>query len=197
MEIYYSTDVEANGQIPGIYSMLSLGCAAFTGEGKLLGTYSANLDVLSGAKEDPDTMAWWRTQPKAWEECRQNTRHPEIVMKEFIKWVWSIKYNGEKISPVFVGYPAGFDFTFVYYYLMAFAGESPFSFSALDIKSFAMAVLGTNFRGTTKRAFPKRWFGKSKHSHIAVEDAIEQGELFCNILKEAKQTNSLVKTSNI
>ena len=34
-------------------------------------------------------------------------------------------------KPVFVAYPAGFDFLFVYWYLIRFAGESPFSFSAL------------------------------------------------------------------
>jgi hypothetical protein len=31
---------------------------------------------------------------------------------------------------------------------------------------------------------PKHWFPKDKHTHIAVDDAIEQGKLFCNILKE-------------
>ena len=64
--------------------------------------------------------------------------------------------------------------------------ESPFSFSALDIKTMAMTVLKTEFRDTTKRRFPKGWFGKSRHTHVAVDDAIEQGELFCNILKEVR-----------
>ena len=50
----------------------------------------------------------------------------------------------------------------------------------------AMTVLKTEFRDTTKRRFPKGWFGKSRHTHVAVDDAIEQGELFCNILKEVR-----------
>jgi len=44
---------------------------------------------------------------------------------------------------VFVGYLAAFDFMFVHWYLVRFTGSSPFSHSALDIKTYAMALLGT------------------------------------------------------
>ena len=183
-EIYFSTDVEANGPIPGKYSMLSFGSAAFTSGGKLLQTYSANLETLPGAGQHPDTMEWWKSQVEAWEAHRKDTRTAEVVMPEFVAWVHEVCNN--KAKPVFVGYPAGFDFNFIYWYLIAFAGESPFSFSALDIKSFAMAILKTDFRDTIKKRFPKHWFGKSRHTHVAIDDAIEQGELFCNILKDAR-----------
>src|SRR5690349_19736451 len=86
--------------------------------------------------------------------------------------------------PVFVGYPAAFDFMFVYWYLIRFAGESPFSHSALDIKTYAMALLKTEYRATVKRAMPRRWFDPQRHTHVALDDAIEQGALFCNILIE-------------
>jgi hypothetical protein len=72
---------------------------------------------------------------------------------------------------------------FVYWYLIKFVGESPFSHSALDIKTYAMAVLKTEFRETAKRKMPKHWFDDLPHTHIALDDAIEQGALFCNILK--------------
>jgi hypothetical protein len=85
-----------------------------------------------------------------------------------------------------VGYPAGFDFLFMYWYMIAFAGESPFSFSALDVKSVAMTVLNVEYRAATKRRFPRHWFGKKRHNHIALDDAIEQGEMFCRILKEIR-----------
>jgi len=183
-ELFFSCDIESDGKIPGRYSMLSFGCAAFTGKGEMIETYSANLDTLEGALQDPDTMEWWKTQPEAWNACRQNTRPAEVVMPEFVKWV---KRVSGKDRPVFVGYPTGFDFTFMYWYLIAFAGESPFSFSALDIKSLAMGVLNTEFRNTTKKNFPRSWFGKSRHSHVALDDAIEQGELFCNILAEIRR----------
>jgi hypothetical protein len=29
---------------------------------------------------------------------------------------------------------------------------------------------------------PKKWFDENKRSHVALDDAIEQGLLFCNIL---------------
>jgi hypothetical protein len=31
---------------------------------------------------------------------------------------------------------------------------------------------------------PKRWFDKLPHTHRALDDAIEQGALFCNMLAE-------------
>jgi hypothetical protein len=68
------------------------------------------------------------------------------------------------------------------WYLMRFAGESPFSFSALDIKSYAMALLGTGFRETVKTTMPKAWFDELPHTHRALDDAIGQGALFCNML---------------
>jgi DNA polymerase III alpha subunit (gram-positive type) len=186
MEIYFSIDIETDGPYPLDYSMLSFGAAAFTPDGEMIGTFSANLETLPGAKQHPGTMSWWKTQQEAWDTCRRNTRPAEIVIPEFVQWVKNIKVNDEKNCPVFVGYPVGFDFTFMYVYMMKFAGESPFSFSALDMKTMAMVLLKTEFRKTTKKNFPKRWFGKSNHDHIALHDAIEQGELFSNMLKEMK-----------
>lgn len=94
--------------------------------------------------------------------------------------------SGGKHKPVFVGYPAGFDFLFMYWYMIAFAGESPFSFSALDIKSAAMVHLNIEYRSATKKNFPKWWFGNRSHNHIALDDAIEQGELWCKMLRDIK-----------
>jgi hypothetical protein len=47
-----------------------------------------------------------------------------------------------------------------------------------------MAVLKSNYRESTKRNMPKRWFDNFPHTHVALSDAIEQGALFCNMLKE-------------
>jgi len=40
------------------------------------------------------------------------------------------------------------------------------------------------FRDTAKRHMPKRWFDAHRHMHVALDDAIEQGSLFCNMLTE-------------
>lgn len=179
-EIYVSTDIESDGPIPGPNSMLSLGAAAYQPDGKLKSTFEVNLETLKGAKGDPATMQWWAGRPNQWKACREFLRPPEDAMKLYVEWVEELPGK-----PVFVGYPATFDFLFVYWYMIKFVGRSPFSFSALDIKSFTMAVLKSTFRGSTKKSMPKRWFeGLPKHTHIAVDDAIEQGALFCKILAE-------------
>jgi hypothetical protein len=181
-EVYVSTDVEADGPIPGPHSMLSFASAAFLDDGTLLATYSANLEPLPGAAGHPDTMTWWASQPAAWEACRTATRPPEVVMPEYAAWV-----SGLAGRPVFVAYPAGFDFTFVYWYLHRFTGASPFSHSALDMKSFAMAILGSKFRDTAKRMMPARWFAAGRpHTHVALDDALEQGEMFVRMLADVR-----------
>jgi hypothetical protein len=182
-EIYISTDVETDGPIPGPHSMLSLGSAAYTGDKRLVSTFSANLETLSGASAHPKTAEWWATQPEAWEACRKNLEPPDRAMARYVAWLKTLKDK-----PVFVAYPAGFDFLFVYWYLMRFVGESPFGHSALDMKSFAMAVLGKDYRESTKGNMPKQWFDKLPHSHVALDDAIEQGALFCNMLKESRSS---------
>jgi hypothetical protein len=176
-EIYVSTDIEADGPIPGPHSMLSFASAAFRGDKSLIGTFEANLTTLSGAQGHPKTMAWWATQPIAWAACRANLRDPAIVMPKYLAWLKALPGKA-----VFVAYPASFDFMFVQWYLVQFAGESPFSHSALDIKTFTMAVLGTEFYDSTKRNMPKEWFDPLPHTHVAMDDAKEQGALFCNIL---------------
>jgi hypothetical protein len=47
-----------------------------------------------------------------------------------------------------------------------------------------MAVLKKPYRETTKRNMPKHWFSKAPHTHVALDDAIEQGQLFCAMLSE-------------
>ncbi len=176
-EIYVSTDVEADGPIPGPHSMLSFASAAFLPDKTLHATFTANLDTLPGAEGHPETMAWWQTQPEAWEACRKELREPAEVMPEYAAWL-----KGLPGRPVFVGYPVAYDFMWVYWYLMRFAGESPFSHSALDIKTYAMALMKTEYRRSTKRNMPRAWFDPLPHTHIALDDAIGQGALFCNML---------------
>jgi hypothetical protein len=181
-EIYVSTDIEADGPIPGPHSMLSFASAAFLPDKTLHGTFSANLETLPGAVGDPKTMAWWQGQSEAWAACRANPRDPAQVMPEYVAWLKSLPGK-----PVFVAYPAAYDFMFVYWYLIRFAGESPFSHSALDIKTYAMALLGKECRDSVKRNMPAKWFDDVPHTHVALDDAIGQGALFCNMLAARRQ----------
>lgn len=178
-EIFVSTDVETDGPIPGMYSMLSFASAAYLPDKQLIGTFSANLETLPEATTHPKTMDWWHTKPDVWQACRIDLQTPQAAMRNYLEWLKTLPG-----IPVFVAYPAAFDFLFVYWYLIRFTGESPFSHSALDIKTYAMAMLKKPYRESTKRNMPIRWFDDLPHTHLALDDAIEQGALFCNILAE-------------
>jgi hypothetical protein len=178
-EVYVSTDVESDGPIPGPHSMLSFASVAFDENDAEVGSFTANLELLAGAAGHPETMKWWETQKDAWAACRTDLRAPAEAMQAYVRWLEALPG-----SPVFVAYPAGFDFMFVYWYLMKFVGESPFSHSCLDVKSYAMACMRTRFRDSTKRHMPRRWFPETKHTHVALEDAREQGLLFLAMRRE-------------
>jgi hypothetical protein len=47
-----------------------------------------------------------------------------------------------------------------------------------------MALLGCDYREAVKRNMPRHWFDPHKHTHVALDDAIEQGALFCNMLAQ-------------
>ena len=148
-------------------------------DGVEVGSFAANLTTLPGATGNEKTMAWWATQKAAWAACRADPRAPELVMPEYAAWLDTLPG-----LPVFVGYPVVFDYLFVHWYLHRFAGRSPFSHSALDIKTLAMAVLGGRYRDATKRHMPRRWFPETRHSHVALDDAREQGILFLRLRAE-------------
>ena len=184
-ETYVSTDIEANGPIPGSYSMWSLGAAAYNQDGVLISTFAANLEDLPGTTGDPDTMAWWAKQPEALAEARRDARPPEVAMGKFA--VWLEQLPGDL---VFAGYPAAYDFLFVYWYYWKFLGRKPpFSHSALDVKTLAMALLRCSYKRATKQNWPARWSeGLPAHDHVAVNDAVEQGAQLCRMLAELRSS---------
>lgn len=176
-ELYVSTDVETNGPCPGLNSMLSFGSAVYRASGEMIGTFTANLFELPGSKPDQKTMDWWETQPEAWAAHRTNIRLPDHAMVDYYSWLVALPGK-----PVFVAYPAGFDFTFIYWYLCRFAGGCPLGFSALDMKTYAMCLLKLPYRQSTKKVWPKEWSVPHKHTHLALDDAIEQGAQFIKML---------------
>lgn len=193
-EIYISIDIEADGPVPGLNSMLSFAAAAFSLQDVSpripISTYSATLETIQGSewpecKPSQSTMEWWKTQPVAWEACRKNIRSPKIVMPEFLSWCRRLQQRG---NLVIIGYPVAFDMMFVYWYTMVFGGlkdgeRCPFGFQGLDIKTLAAEKLGLPYREATKKNMPKKWFeGAPMHTHEALDDAIGQGVLFVNMV---------------
>ena len=131
-------------------------------------------------------MNWWATQPEAWIAHRKNTMPATEAMPKFIHWVRNLPGR-----PVIVGYPVTYDFMFLYWYTMAFGGladgeRCPFGFQGLDLKTLAWARLGGGYRGASKRRMPKEWFqGSPKHDHTALTDAMGQGIMFVNMMRNA------------
>jgi len=187
-EIYVSVDVETDGQVPGVSSMLSFGAVEYhvlrdPQNGVAVGyerhgSFTRNLELLPRAEPHKATAKFWALHPEKYAATRVGTVPPEAAMKEFHNWL--VRRPG----PVtLVGYPATFDHMWLYWYSLKFLGGAHFGFAGLDIKSYAMAALKIpRFGYTTKRNFPKEWFGGLAHTHIAVEDAAEQGELFCRMV---------------
>lgn len=170
-EIYVIVDIEADGPVPGLYSMLSIAAVATTADSEVSSFYRTVLPC-EGASQDPDTMQWWQRQPQAWEEVNTNAEDPEKVMKDFCTWV-----HGLGAIPIFVAHPVALDYTFVSWYLQKFAHEDPFRNEknvtrTLDLRSFVAGKFGFTLNQAHRKNLPdKLKVGMPDHSHKAIDDA--------------------------
>lgn len=187
-EFYISIDIEADGPCPGLNSMLQFGAVFYDDQGTIVDEYGVNLEQITGGKQDPGTMKWWATQevkfPGIWTRLRENLISPQAAMEAFGQAVTQVSTKLHA-SPICVAYPAGFDFTWLYYYLLTFTGKSCVGFSCLDMKTMAMTLLQKNYSDSAKKRFPKHWFDPSlPHNHNALDDAREQGYIFFQMKKD-------------
>lgn len=190
-ELYFSLDIEADGPIPGENSMLSYGLAAFNPRNDTpVATHDMNLWLLPDANPDKGTMEFWNASDKnkaAYAATRKDAIAPDDAMRITARWIERTCQENGDAKPVCVGYPASFDFMFLYWYFMKFMRSCPFGFQALDIKTLGMTAM-PNFKGykrATKSNFPRRWFPEdAPHTHHALDDAIEQGIIFVRIFNE-------------
>ena len=189
-EVVISIDVETDGPIAGRNSMLALGAAAF--DPKILPQkpasairpvkiFSINLKELPDCHPDPKTKKWWNQHPQAWSVIHKNQKPPEQAMRDFELWL-----RGLNVRPIFMAWPATFDFPFVEYYAQRFLGKSLFGHSGICARSFAMAHLKEKSwlsQNISMRYFYKKWPPTEKSlKHDPLNDAIRQGELFCRVL---------------
>lgn len=104
-------------------------------------------------------------------------------MTEFAHWVDAMaeRHDG---SAVFAAYPLGFDWLFTYWYLISYAGHSPFGHGrAVDIKTLYAARAARPIAGSTKRQMASHLRTDTPHTHNALDDAVEQAELLANIMR--------------
>lgn len=178
-EIFFSTDIEADGRIPGPNSLLSFALVAMTADKKLLGTFNANLETLPDATQEKENKAWWNTQPHAWAACRSDQEHPRAALNRCLQWVQS--FDG---VPIFVAAPGGFDFMWMHWYFIRFLGTSPFGLRLLDMRSFLMGQRGCAFGAAGISSLPA-WMSEGlPHTHVALDDAMKQCAIFGNMLED-------------
>ncbi|MDX3529157.1 exonuclease [Streptomyces sp. ID05-39B] len=182
--LYISVDIEADGPIPGPYSMLSLGAAVagvqdaegFTAADPEARTFYRELRPI-GDDFVPDALA---VSGLDRERLRVEGLEPALGLSQFTRWVREVS---EGAQPVMCGYPASYDWTFLYWYLIRFTGESPFGHSGcLDMKTLYATKAGVPLRAVAKRSMPAELLPRRRHTHHALDDAVEQAELFAHLM---------------
>lgn len=185
--LYISVDIEADGPIPGPYSMISFGAAV-----------AGRQDAEGYAPADPEAQTFYRELRPISEEFVSEAlavsgldrdrlvaegSEPAVAMAEFSAWVREVSRAGGGAQPVMCGYPAAYDWTFLYWYLMRFTGASPFGHSGcLDMKTLYATKARLPLRAVAKGTMPRELLSERRHTHHALDDAIEQAELFSNLM---------------
>jgi hypothetical protein len=174
--VYIVTDIECDGPTPGRNSMISFASVAVTADGQEKGVFEAVLEPLPGAEPDPETLAWFQTQPEAWAAATRNPLPPQQVMAAYADWI-----AGFEVGRVFTAFPIAFDGMWIDHYLRRFtrfavveghyARDRLFDGSGLCLKSFAAAVTGREPWDCNPRSLPPEWLGNHAHTHRAIDDA--------------------------
>lgn len=186
-EIYISADIETDGPVPGTFSMLSFGLAAVaTYDGESVTRLDARAHarywelVPVGERFDADALA---VNGLDRDRLKETGQDPTEAMCSAARWVDRIAVG---YRPVLVAYPVAFDWMFLHWYFESFAGSSPFGHgSCVDIRSLYMGAAGVAFAESSKKHLPDELQSRTAHTHHALEDAIEQGQLFVNIFERS------------
>ena len=150
---YIMVDVEADGPIPGDYSMISFGAVVV--EPALNRSFYGQLKPIS----DEFVPAALAVSGFSREECLAFD-DPQTVMQAFHDWLIS----NCKGRPLFISDNNGFDWQFINWYFHHFLGKNPFGFSSTN--------LGSLYKGLKKDVFVNfKHLRKSKHTHHPVDDA--------------------------
>ena len=172
-ETYISVDIEASGPIPGEFSLLSIGACVVnqTSQTFYAEIKPLNKNFIKQALE---------VNHLSLEKLKLEGETPAQAMTRFSQW---IKTVSKENRPVFVGFNATFDWSFTHWYFIKFLGADPFGISGLDIKAYFMGRHQTSWRETNKKSVRTLYPSQTHHTHNALDDAIEQAEIFEKMLK--------------
>lgn len=167
-EIYISVDVETSGPIPGEFSLLSFGACVVSQTTK---NFYAELKPVNDNFQ-PKAM---EVNKLSMEQLKSNGELPAAAMARFETW---IKETVGENRAVFVGFNATFDWLFTHWYFIKFLGRDPFGISGLDIKAYFMGLKKLRWGETSKKNVKIHFPPRHAHTHNALDDAIEQAEIF-------------------
>lgn len=182
-DLYISGDVETDGPIPGSFSMLSFGLV-------VVGAFDGNEFIRSPIGQESFYAELQPVSERFEQEAldvngldrdrlRREGDDPRIAMKAAAQWT---EHVAQGFRPIFVGYPAMFDWMWIYWYFMEFAEHSPFGFSGcVDLKTMIATKARVPVSHARKSELPAHLRAESPHTHHALDDAIEQGEIFANV----------------
>jgi DNA polymerase III epsilon subunit-like protein len=175
--IYLSIDIEADGPVPGEYSMLSLGAVpVIRREGTWTVTahrFYAELEPLEGAKVQPAAQAVGALHLEG------AATAPDAAMTAFAAFIAEIKLELGDERVVAAAKPTAFDCAFVNYYFWRYLGENPLGHSAFDLGSYLQGRFPARNWGQRTKMMKRAGYIKPSNpkDHHALADALEQAEV--------------------
>lgn len=186
MDVYFSADVETDGPIPGPFSMLSFGLVlAGSFDGRSFSrplhyseSFYRELRPIS-AEFQIDAL---RVNGLDRDRLLREGAPPGVAMTEAAKWVRAVAGHGR---PILVAYPLSFDWSFLYWYFVRFSeGGSPFNHSqCFDIKTAFAVKAHIPIASAGRRRLAPSLRSSGIHTHNALDDAIEQAQVFANLFE--------------
>lgn len=157
---YILVDIETDGPVPGLYSMLSLGACTLDIPEQ---TWYNELQPLRDADYKDDTVLFLAQHGLNRGQLQMTGVDPGMSLYHFNKWLKEVS-KGEKLR--FVADNAGFDWMFVAYYLERYVGSNIFGFSPLSLTS-----LNCGLEKDVKKGSTYKKLRTISHSHNALDDA--------------------------
>ena len=181
-ELYISVDVETSGPIPGEYSLLSFGACVINQPTQTfyVELKPINHNFIHQALE---------VNGFSLEKLKATGTEPAQAMAQFSLWI--NKVSGDN-RPVFVAFNATFDWSFIHWYFIKFLNRNPFGISGLDIKAYFMGKHRSSWSETTKKKIRSLYPPKTPHTHNALDDALEQAEIFASMLPTSSFCATLI-----
>lgn len=156
-------DIEADGPIPGEFSMVSFGAVLV----------EPNLQTTFQARLRPISDKWDAKALSISGHSREETLkfpEPVIAMRDFEAWLQ--KHVGSR--PSFISDNNGFDWMFICWYFWKFLGRNPFGYSSRRLSDLVCGM---------ERDLFASWkhLRKTPHTHDPVDDARGNAEVLLEL----------------